>query len=107
VEEAEAYFPIREPARLSNDSTKGPPIFDDPLLESSSRRLAPGPASPGEFDMVPLTHLLPPADSTPYPTIITLGSEHGSSEYDTADIQCGKCMAPIDYCHCDVLVLPP
>jgi hypothetical protein len=47
VEEAEAHFPTQDPARLSNDSTRGLPIFDDPLLEDSSRRLAPGPASPG------------------------------------------------------------
>jgi hypothetical protein len=107
VEEAEASFPIRGPARLSDDSTRGLPIFNDPLLESSGRRLAPGPASPGEFNVVPLMCLLPPANGTPYPTIIMLGSEHGGSEYDTADIQCGKCMAPINYCHCNVLVLPP
>jgi hypothetical protein len=107
VEEAEASFPIREPARLSDDSTGGPPIFNDPLLENGGRRLAPGPASPGEFNMVPPTSQLPPANSTPYPTIITLGSKHGGSEYDTANIQCGKCMAPIDYCHCDVLMLLP
>jgi hypothetical protein len=107
VEEAEASFPIREPAQLSDDSTGRPPIFDNPLLESSGKRLVPGPASPIEFSMVPLTRLLPPARGTPYPTIITLGSEHGGSEYDTANIQCGKCLAPIDYCHCDVLVLPP
>jgi hypothetical protein len=107
VEEAEASFPIREHAQLSTNSTGGPPIFDNPLLESGGRGLAPGPASPGEFNVVPLTRLLPPASGTPYPTIITLGSKHRGSEYDTADIQCGKCMAPIDYCHCDILVLPP
>jgi hypothetical protein len=107
VEEAKASFPIREPARLSNDSTGRIPIFDDPLLESGGRGLVPGPASPGEFNMVPMMRLLPPASGTPYPTIIALGSEHGGSEYGNADIQCGKCWASIDYCHCDVLVLPP
>jgi hypothetical protein len=95
VEEAKAHFPLHDPARLSDDSTGGPPIFDDPLLEDGSGGLAPGPASLGEFNMVSPPRLLPPANSTPYPTIITLGSEHGGSEYDTANIQCGKCMAPI------------
>jgi hypothetical protein len=107
VEEAEANFPIRDPAQLSNDSTNGPPIYNDPLLESGGRGLAPGPASPGEFNMGRPTCLLPPANGTPYPTIIALGSEHEGSEYDDADIQCGKCLAPINYCHCNVLVLPP
>jgi hypothetical protein len=107
VEEAEANFPICDPAQLSNDSTRGPLIFDDPLLEDGSGGLAPGPVSPGEFDVDCLTRLLPPAHGTPYPTIIALGSEHRGSEYGNTEIQCGKCLAPIDYCHCDVLVLPP
>jgi hypothetical protein len=107
VEEAEAHFPVRGPARLSDDSTGGLPIYNDPLLEDGGGRLAPGPASLGEFDMVSSAHLLPPAGSTPYPTIIALGSEHGGSKYDDANIQCSKCLAPIAYCHCDVLVLPP
>jgi hypothetical protein len=107
VEEAEAYFPLNNPARLSDDSIGGPPILNDPLLEDDSGRLAPGPASPGAFGGVSLLHLLPPANGTPYPTVITLGSEHRGSEYNTADIQCGKCLAPIDYCHCEVLLLPP
>ena len=45
--------------------------------------------------------------NTPYPTIIALGSEHGGSDSDTTDIQCGKCSSPIDYCHCKVLPLQP
>ena len=45
--------------------------------------------------------------NTPYPTIIELGSEHGGSDDDTTEIQCGRCDAPIDYCHCDVLPLRP
>jgi hypothetical protein len=107
VEEAEAYFPRNDPARLSIDSTGGPPIANDPLLEDGCRGLAPGPASPGSFDLGRLTCLLPPASGTPYPTIITLGSEHGGSEYGNTDIQCGKCEAPIDYCHCDIQMLLP
>jgi hypothetical protein len=107
VEEAEANFPINNPARLSADSTGGPPIAYDPLLEDGGRGLVPGPASLGSFNVGCPTQLLPPANGTPYPTIIALGSEHGGSEYGNADIQCGKCLAPIDYCHCDVLVLPP
>jgi hypothetical protein len=107
VEEAEANFPCNDPARLSNDSTGGPPIADDPLLEDDSRGLAPGPASLGSFNMGRSARLLPPAAGTPYPTIITLGSEHGGSEYGDADIQCGKCEAPINYCHCDLPMLPP
>jgi hypothetical protein len=90
VEEAEAHFPHNNPTRLSIDSTGGPPIADDPLLEDDSGGLVPGPASPGSFDMGHSAHLLPPASGTPYPTIITLGSEHGGSEYGDADIQCGK-----------------
>ena len=45
--------------------------------------------------------------NTPYPTIITLGSEHRDSDYNTAEIQCGKCDSPIDYCHCEALPMPP
>jgi hypothetical protein len=107
VEEAEAYLPCNEPAQLSIDSTGGPPNADDPLLEDGCRGLAPGPASLGSFDLGHPAHLLPPASGTPYPTIITLGSKHGGSEYSDADIQCGKCEAPIDYCHCDLPMLPP
>ena len=29
-----------------------------------------------------------PTNGTPYPTYITLGSKHGGSEHDTANIQC-------------------
>jgi hypothetical protein len=107
VEEAETYFPRNDPARLSIDSTGGPPIADNPLLEDDCGGLAPGPASPGSFDLGHSTSLLPPVSGTPYPTIITLGSKHNGSEYGDADIQCGKCEAPIDYCHCDVQMLPP
>jgi hypothetical protein len=77
VEEAEAYFPRNDPTRLSINSTGGPPIANDPLLEDDCGGLAPGPASPGLFDLGHSTRLLPPASGTPYPTIITLGSEHG------------------------------
>ena len=45
--------------------------------------------------------------NTPYPTIIKLGSEHGGSDDDTAEIQCGKCDSPIDYCHCEALPIQP
>ena len=45
--------------------------------------------------------------NTPYPTIITLGSEHGGSDKDTTDIQCGMCDSLIDYCHCEALPLQP
>jgi hypothetical protein len=107
VEEAEAYFPLNDPARLSIDSTRGPPIAKDPLLEDDCGGLAPGPASPGSFDLGRSMRLLPPASGTPYPTIITLGSEHGRSEYGDTDIQCGKCEAPIDYCHCNIQMLLP
>jgi hypothetical protein len=107
VEEAETHFPHNDPARLSINSTRGPPIDDDPLLEDDCRGLAPGPASPGSFDLGRLARLLPPVSGTPYPTIITLGSEHGGSEYGDADIQCGKCEAPIDYCHCNIQMLLP
>jgi hypothetical protein len=107
VEEAEANFPHNNPARLSIDSTGGPPIANDPLLEDDSGGLAPGPASLGSFDVGRSACLPPPAAGTPYPTIITLGSEHGGSEYGDADIQCGKCEAPINYCHCNLQMLPP
>jgi hypothetical protein len=107
VEEAEAYFPHNNPTQLSIDSTGGPPIADNPLLEDGCGGLAPGPASPGSFNLGCLTCLLPPASGTPYPTVIILGSEHSGSEYGDADIQCGKCEAPIDYCHCDIQMLPP
>jgi hypothetical protein len=107
MEEAEANFPCNDPARLSNDSTGGPPVADDPLLEDDSGGLVPGPASPGLFNVGCSARLLPPAAGTPYPTIITLGSEHEGSEYGDADIQCSKCEAPIDYCHCDLPMLPP
>jgi hypothetical protein len=76
-------------------------------LEDDSGGLAPGPASLGLFNVGSPARLPPPASGTPYPTIITLGSEHSGSEYGDADIQCGKCEAPIDYCHCDLPMLPP
>ena len=102
LDEGRRLFPTPAPGRLSKDSSGGPP-----LLEDDGRSLAPGPAHPGTFVVAMTCNVASSIGSTPYPTIIELGSEHGGSDYDTADIQCGKCDSPIDYCHCEALPLRP
>ena len=58
--------------------------------------------------MATTRHIASSIGNTPYPTIIKLGSEHGDSEQDEDDdIQCGRCDAPIDYCHCEPLPIRP
>ena len=95
-------FPTPTPGRLSEDSNGGPP-----LLEDDGGSLAPGPAYPGMFAVATTRNVASSIGNTPYPTIITLGSEHGGSDYDTIEIQCGKCDSPIDYCHCKTLPIQP
>ena len=95
-------FPTPTLGCLSEDSSRG-----SPLLEDSGGSLAPGPAHPGEFAVATTRNVASSISNTPYPTIIALGSEHGGSNDDTADIQCGKCSSPIDYCHCKALPLQP
>ena len=102
LEEGRRLFPTPAPGRLSEDSSGGPP-----LLEEGGGSLAPGPAQPGAFEVATTCHVASSIGNTPYPTIIELGSEHGGSDYDTAEIQCGRCDAPVDYCHCDALPLRP
>ena len=100
LEEGRRHFPTPTPGRLSEDSTGGPP-----LLEDDGGSLAPGPTQPGAFTVATTRHVASSIGNTPYPTIIELGSEHGGSDSDsdTAEIQCGRCDAPIDYCHCNAL----
>ena len=95
-------FPTPTLGRVSEDSSGGPP-----LLEEDGGSLAPGPAHPGTFAVAMTRNIVSSIGNTPYPTIIDLGSEHGGSDDDTAEIQCGRCDAPIDYCHCDALPLRP
>ena len=102
LEEGRRLFPTPAPGHLSEDSSGRPP-----LLEEGGGGLAPGPASPSTFMVAMSRNVTSSIDNTPYPTIISLGSEYGGSEYDTADIQCGKCSSPIEYCHCKVLVMRP
>ena len=47
-----------------------------------------------------------PLASTPYPTIITIGSDSDNDNDDT-DIWCGKCEQPMGYCHCNALPMLP
>ena len=103
LEEGRRLFPTPAPGRLSEDSSGGPP-----LLEDDSRSLAPGPAQPSAFTVATMRHIASSIGNTPYPTIIELGSEHGGSERDEDDdIQCGRCDAPLSYCHCDPLPIRP
>ena len=103
LEEGCRLFPTPAPGRLSEDSSGGPP-----LLEDDSGGLAPGPAQPGAFTVATTRHVASSIGNTPYPTIIELGSEHGDSNPDEDDeIQCGRCDAPIDYCHCEPLPIRP
>ena len=102
LDKGRRLFPTPAPGHLSKDSNGGPP-----LLEDDGRSLAPGPAHPGAFAVATMRNITSSIGNTPYPTIIALGSEHGGSNYDTAEIQCGKCNSPIDYCHCEALPLQP
>ena len=102
LSEGRHLFPTPTPGRLSEDSGGGPP-----LLEDDGGSLAPGPAHPSAFVVATTRHVASSIGNTPYPTIIELGSEHGGSDYDTADIQCSKCDSPIDYCHCEALPIRP
>ena len=95
LEEGRRLFPMPTPGRLSEDSSGGPP-----LLEDDSRSLAPGPAQPGAFAVATTRHVASSIGNTPYPTIIKLGSEYGGSDDGDNEIQCGRCDAPVDYCHC-------
>ena len=97
LSEGRRLFLTPAPGWVSEDSSGGPP-----LLEDDSGSLAPGPAFPGAFVVATTRNVASSISNTPYP-IITLGSEHGGSDNDTAKIQCGKCDSPIDYCHCEVL----
>ena len=102
LEEGRRLFPTPAPGRLSEDSNGGPP-----LLEDDSGSLAPGPAQPGAFTVATTRHVASSIGNTPYPSIIELGSEHGGSEGGDDEIQCGRCDAPIDYCHCAPLPIRP
>ena len=101
LEEGRRLFPTPDPGRLSEDSNGGPP-----LLEDDSGGLAPGPAQPGAFTVATTRHVASSIGNTPYPTIIELGSEHGGSDSDD-EIQCGRCEAQINYCHCEPLPIRP
>ena len=57
--------------------------------------------------MATTRHIASSIGNTPYPTVITLGSEHRGSSRDNDQIQCGRCDASIDYCHCDALRIRP
>ena len=102
LEEGRHLFPTPAPGRLSEDSSGGPP-----LLEDDSGSLAPGPAQPGAFTVATTCHIASSIGNTPYPTIIELGSEHGGSDTDDDEIQCGRCDAPVAYCHCAALPIRP
>ena len=89
LEEGRHLFPTPTPGRLSEDSSRGPPLW-----EGNGGSLAPGPTHPGEFVVATTCNVTSSISNTPYPTIIALGSEHGGSDSDTTDIQCGKCSSP-------------
>ena len=95
-------FPMPAPGRISKDSSREPP-----LLEDNGGSLAPGPAHPSTFTVAMTHNVVSSIGNTPYPTIIKLGSKYRGSDYDTTKIQCGRCDAPIDYCHCDALPIRP
>jgi hypothetical protein len=100
VEEAKAHFPTPKPGRLSNDSTLGPIT-----LEVSGRQLGGRLVGLSVHMTEEEERAARPANGTPYPNIMSLFGEDSSN--DNADIQCGRCDNPIDYCHCDVLSIPP
>ena len=102
LSEGRRLFPTPTPGHLSEDSSGGPP-----LLEDDGGSLALGPAQPGAFMVATKRHVTSSIGNTPYPTVIELGSEHGGSNADDNEIQCGRCDAPIDYCHCDALPIRP
>ena len=102
LSEGRRLFPTPAPGRLSEDSSGGPP-----LLEDDGGSLAPGPAQPSAFAVATTRHVASSIGNTPYPTIIELGSEHGGSGAEDDEIQCGRCDAPIDYCHCAPLPIRP
>ena len=102
LNEGHRLFPTPTPGRFSEDSSGGPP-----LLEDDGRSLAPGPTQPGAFEVATTRHIASSIGNTPYPTVIELRSEHGGSDSDDNEIQCGRCDAPVDYCHCDALRIRP
>ena len=97
LNEGRRLFPTPAPGRLSKDSSGGPPLLEDDG----------GSLAPGAFAVAMSRHIASSIGNTPYPTVIELRSEYGGSDADDNKIQCGRCDAPVDYCHCDALHIRP
>jgi hypothetical protein len=90
------------PGRLSEDSSGGPPVLEGDGGVVGKRSIG---TSGGE--VASTSQLQLSAGNTPYPTIISLGSEYGGSERNDDHVQCGGCGSSMEYCHCEPLVLRP
>jgi hypothetical protein len=77
VEEGKAHFPVPAPGRLSEDSSGGPPV-----LEGSSGGVGERSIGASGEGVVSTSQLQLSAGNTPYPVVISLGSEYGGSERD-------------------------
>jgi hypothetical protein len=100
VEDAMSSFPDPEPARISEDSTGGPPILENGSRRVGRRLPLPSICTTGEETRTAGKS----ASNTPYPNAAIL-FESGDDEDD--NIKCGRCENPIAYCHCSPTMLPP
>jgi hypothetical protein len=87
LEDAKAYFPDPPPARLSTDSTGGPPILEDSSGQLGGRLLIQGVCEAGEEEGTTRSpDTSKSAGHTPYPNATIL---FGSEDEDDNDISCG------------------
>jgi hypothetical protein len=75
VEEGETHFPVPAPGQLSEDSSGGPPV-----LEGGSGSMGERSIGASEGGMASTSRLQLSAGNTPYPVVISLGSEYSGSE---------------------------
>jgi transposase InsO family protein len=99
VEEGTTHFPMPAPGRLSEDSSGGPPV-----LEGNDGGVGGGSIEEGEGGMASTSQLQLSAGNTPYPIVISLGSEYGGSEHDDDHTNCTDCNSARAYCHCKPLM---
>jgi hypothetical protein len=100
VEDAMSSFLDPRPARLSEDSTGGPPVLENGSGRVGRQLPLPSIHTTGEEMSIAGKS----AGNTPYPNA-TILFESGDDEDD--DIKCGRCKNPIAYCHCSPTMLPP
>jgi hypothetical protein len=105
VEDTMSSFPDPPPARLSTDSTGGPPILEDSSERLGGRLLIQGICEAGEEKGAARSpDTSKSTGHTPYPNAAIL---FGSEGEEDNDILCGRCDNPIAYCHCSPVMLPP